>query len=78
MEEITKHIRGNECERCTCREAHPRKQKENEERYTKEDGCTLTIKEPDIAKGLTENNQHILLYTKINVKCSLSNEYLVM
>ena len=56
MEEIIKHIHGNECERCTCCEAHPRKQKENEERYTKEDECTLTIKEPDIAKGLTENN----------------------
>ena len=51
---------------------------ENEERYTKEDERTLTIKEPDIAKELTKNNQHILLYTKINVKCRLSNEYLVM
>ena len=29
---------------------------ENEERYTKEDEHTLTIKEPDIAKGLTKNN----------------------
>ena len=27
---------------------------ENEERYTKEDEHTLTIKEPDIAKGLTK------------------------
>ena len=32
------------------------KTQENEERYTKEDERTLTIKEPDIAKGLTKNN----------------------
>ena len=32
------------------------KTQENEERYTKEDEHTLTIKEPDIAKGLTKNN----------------------
>ena len=56
MEEIIKHIHGSECGRCTCCDEYLRKQKKNEERYTKEDECTITIKEPDIAKGLTENN----------------------
>ena len=29
---------------------------ENEEKYTKEDEHTSTIKEPDIAKGFTKND----------------------
>ena len=56
LETILKHIHENECGGWICCEEHRRKQKKNEERYTKKDECIITIKEPDIAKGLTENN----------------------
>merc|ERR1712240_862189 len=56
LEDIFKHIHKNECGGWICCDEHLTKQKKNEERYTKKDECTITIKEPDIAKGLTENN----------------------
>merc|ERR1712240_58940 len=56
LEEINKHIHENECGEWICCDEHLRKQKKNEERYMKKDECKITIKEPDIAKGLTENN----------------------
>ena len=34
----------------------PEKAEKNEEKYMKKDECTKTIKEPDIAKGVIEND----------------------
>merc|ERR1711873_64020 len=56
LETILKHIHENECGGWICCEEHRRNEKKNEERYTKKDECIITIKEPDIEKGLTENN----------------------
>ena len=37
----------------------------------KKDECTKTIKEPDIAKGVIENDQHRLPYTESNDKSNI-------
>ena len=56
LEKINKHIHENECGGWICCEEHLRKQRKNEEKYMKKDECTKTIKEPDIAKGVIEND----------------------
>ena len=44
----------------------------------KKDECTKTIKEPDIAKGVIENDQRRLPYTESNDKSKSGNEYYVI
>ena len=56
LEKINKHIHENECGGWICCEEHLRKQKKIEEKYMKNSECTKIIKDPDIVKGVIEND----------------------